>query len=166
MKKCPECGIELTSEMISANMCWECGKILDASLLDEETLREIEQQKVESNPFLNPDIKKHKLTTGFNFEGYIIKEYIGLVSGEAVIGTNLIQDIKTSFSDLFGVESNTYANTIKNIKKKVLYDMIKESITNGGNGIIGISYSFMVLDRDMIAVSVNGTSVNLVNNQN
>lgn len=162
MKRCPECGIELTNEMISANMCWEGGKILDESLLDGEVLNEIQQQREEHNPFLNPAIKNHKLTTGFDFEGYTIKEYIGLVSGEAVIGTGLIKDIKDSFSDLFGVESNSYATTIKDIKKKVLYEMIKESIANGGNGIIGISYSFMALDGNMIAVSVNGTSVNLV----
>ena len=39
--KCPECGNELTSEMIEANMCWECGKILDESLLDEQALEDI-----------------------------------------------------------------------------------------------------------------------------
>ena len=44
LSKCPECGTELTDEMIEANMCWECGKILDESLLDKETLEDIHNQ--------------------------------------------------------------------------------------------------------------------------
>lgn len=128
MKRCPEWGIELTNEMISANMCWECGKILDESLLDGEVLNEIQQQREEHNPFLNPAIKNHKLTTGFDFEGYTIKEYIGLVSGEAVIGTGLIKDIKASFSDLFGVESNSYATTIKDIKKRYFMKWLRNPL--------------------------------------
>ena len=35
MKKCPNCGKEITQEMVNANMCWECGFILDASLADD-----------------------------------------------------------------------------------------------------------------------------------
>lgn len=35
MNKCPNCNKELTQEMIDANMCWECGFILDKTLADE-----------------------------------------------------------------------------------------------------------------------------------
>ena len=159
LAKCPECGNMLTKEMLDVNMCWECGKILDESLLDEKSLSEITKQAEEQNPFCNPDVKKHKLTTGYNFEGYRIVEYVGLVSGEAVLGTGFFKDYKASFSDLFGTESKSYSNTIKEAKRAVLYDMIKESINCGGDAIIGISYEFMVFSGNMVGVSVNGTSV-------
>ena len=35
MKKCPSCGKEITQEMVDANMCWECGFILDEFLADD-----------------------------------------------------------------------------------------------------------------------------------
>ena len=42
LNKCPECGNELTQEMIDANMCWECGRIIDVSLVDDEIREEFE----------------------------------------------------------------------------------------------------------------------------
>lgn len=45
--KCPECGSYLTQEMIDVNMCWECGKILDASQLDEDSIKRVDEQAEE-----------------------------------------------------------------------------------------------------------------------
>lgn len=157
--RCPECGIELTEEMWEANMCWECGKILDESLLDKECLNEMIKQAEEVNPYNNPKIREHKVTTGYDFQGYRIEKYVGLVSGEIVCGTGMLKDFKASVSDLFGAESKAYAGTIKAAKKSVLVDMIKESISFGGNAIIGIDYDIITLGGNMIGVSVNGTSV-------
>lgn len=164
MNKCPECGNILTQEMLDVNMCWECGKILDESLIDSEILNEIEEQVIEINPFSNPRIKGHKLTTGYNFENYHISEYNGVVSGEIVIGTGFLTDIKASISDLFGVESKSYSNKIKEAKCVALYDMISESIKLGGNAIIGITYNYVTFAGNMIGISVNGTSVNIEEN--
>lgn len=165
VNKCPECGYILTDEMIDANMCWECGKILDESLLDKDTIKEIEKQKEEIDPFLSQNIRSHKMTTGYNFEGHIIRDYLGLVSGENVLGTGFLTDIKASFSDLFGVESETFAHRLKEAKKSALAQMIKNSLELGGNAIIGISYGFLNFSGDMIGISVNGTSVVIEKNE-
>lgn len=159
--KCPECGIMLTQQMIDANMCWECGAILDVSLLDEETLNEISRQAEETISFDIPKINAHKLTTGYNFEGYQIMNYIGLVSGEIVIGTGFLTDFKAGVADFFGVESKAYSDKLKEAKKTALYEMITESIRNGGNAVIGISYEYVTFSGNMIGISVNGTSVKI-----
>ena len=86
--KCPECGANFTQEMLDVNLCWECGKILDESLLDKDSLKEISQQAEEQAAFDMPEIKNHKLTIGYTFEGYNITHYIGLVSGEIVSNRN------------------------------------------------------------------------------
>ena len=81
LSKCPECGTELTDEMIEANMCWECGKILDESLLDKETLEDIQNQAKQnkSEQYLESDtldskmeelIKKHMVTKCINWHKY------------------------------------------------------------------------------------------------
>ena len=159
LNKCPECGCKLTQEMIDANMCWECGKILDESFLDTETIREISEQAGDINPFSKKEVKEHKLTTGFNCENKCISENLGLVSGETVLGTGFISDFKASFSDLFGMESKAYSQNLKDAKQAALYDMIMDSISKGGNAIIGISYSYITFSGNMIGISVNGTSV-------
>ena len=161
LTKCSGCGITLTQEMINANMCWECGKILDESLLDEDSLNEISRQAEEQSLFDTPEIKNHKLTTGYNFEGYSITNYIGLVSGEIVIGTGFLSDLKASVADLFGVESKAYSYKLKDAKTIVLHEMIAESVKNGGNAVIGISYEYVVFSGNMIGISVNGTSVKI-----
>jgi uncharacterized protein YbjQ (UPF0145 family) len=99
------------------------------------------------------------LTTGYSFEGYSILNYIGIVSGESVIGTGLFSSIEAGISDFFGIESYDYSEKIKKIKNIALNDMIKQSAKCGGNAIIGISYSYIHFSGDMIGVSVNGTSV-------
>ena len=82
-----------------------------------------------------------------------------LVSGEIVIGTGYFSNLEASFSDIFGVQSTEYSDKIKKAKTFALNDMIAESTEKGGNAIIGVSYDIITFNRDMIGVSVNGTSV-------
>ena len=176
--KCPECGIMLTNEMINANMCWECGKILDERLLEDdyhdENFQENEQlnnvsleemlEKEDDQEIFNlyaSQIMKHKLTTGYNFEGYKITEYNGLVSGEIVVGTGLLSDIKAEFSDMLGTKSKAYSEKLKRAKERVLKYMIIESVKKDGDAIIGISYNYLTFSGNMIGISVNGTSVKI-----
>ena len=169
LTKCPDCGNELTQEMIDANMCWECGKILDESLLDEEVVAEIQEQaklqeaenyglKENEIPYLN-NIKNHMLTTGYCFENYKITKYAGIVSGESVIGTGFLSDIGAQISDIFGAFSKKYSLKIQKAKEFAVQEMVKESVKRGANAIIGISYGYITFSRDMIGVSVTGTSV-------
>lgn len=68
MNKCPNCNKELTQEMIDANMCWECGFILDKTLADEindsvDTINEkSDLKKEELNNLPNYTKKEHPLS--------------------------------------------------------------------------------------------------------
>ena len=178
LTKCPECGTALTKEMINANMCWECVKILDERLLDDDyqeknyleeilsediSLEEMLEQADDQEVFelYNSKIKLHKLTTGYNFEGYKITEYKGLVSGEIVVGTGLASDFKAGFADMFGKKSKAYSDKMKEAKKIASKYMIIESIKKDGDAIIGISYDYLVFSGNMIGISVTGTSVKI-----
>lgn len=106
-------------------------------------------------------LQEHQFTTGFNFEGYEIIEYLGLVSGESVTGTGYLSDLKAGLSDLFGTESVAYSEKMKDVKKAALYDMLEESVEKGGNATIGISYDYITFSGNMIGISVNGTAVKI-----
>lgn len=170
MYKCPECGKELTQEMIDVNMCWECGKILDESLIYEGDTEisfntAVEQQiqlENETKTLLEQKSNEHKLTTGNMFEGYLIEEYLGIVSGDVVIGTGFMSNTLADFADLFGTKSKTYANKIGNAKEAAIMNMVYDSTAKGGNAIIGVSFDYISFaGRDLIGVSVNGTSVKI-----
>lgn len=170
LSKCPECGTELTDEMIEANMCWECGKILDESLLDKETLENIHNQAKQnkSEQYLESDtldskmeelIKKHMVTTGYNFEGYFIKKYISVVQSEVVLGTGFLSEFSASVSDVFGMASATMEGKLSEAKYRAQRQLIKRSIKTGGNALIGISISVTTLRNNMLVISAMGTSV-------
>ena len=170
LSKCPECGTELTDEMIEANMCWECGKILDESLLDKETLEDIHNQAKQnkSEQYLESDtldskmeelIKKHMVTTGYNFEGYFIKKYITVVQSEVVLGTGFLSEFSASVSDVFGMASATMEGKLSEAKYRAQRQLIKRSIKTGGNALIGINFNIATLRSNMLVISAMGTSV-------
>ena len=177
--KCIKCGNELTVDMFASGMCFECGtpvtqseKMFHEQLKKEESQKAAELQKLESerkekllqmqegerNDFINR-LNNHMLTTGLSFEGYNIIKYLGLVSGDIVMGTGFISSISASISDMFGVNSIEYSNKIKLAKEQAIADMIQCSTEKGANAIIGISFQITSFSNDLIGVSVSGTSV-------
>lgn len=169
---CSKCGHELTDEMFLNEICFNCGSPVSESkrIHEAEQVRKAaeaeEHRKMlsrQEEELLSEEkqsrYNNHLLTTGFSFETFHITKYIGLVSGETVIGTGYLSGLEASLSDLFGVQSTEYSEKIKKAKSIALNDMIAESTEKGGNAIIGISYDIITFNRDMIGVSVNGTSV-------
>ncbi len=100
-------------------------------------------------------------TTGYNFEGYHIKEYLGVVNGQAVLGTGFFSEIFASASDTFGVESNSFSKKMREAKKLAFNDMLMEALYKGANAMIGIDIDIMTIGNNMIAVSANGTAVTI-----
>lgn len=170
LMKCPECGTELTSDMIEANMCWECGKILDESLLDEQTLKDIHDQanQNQSEQYLQPNIidekikkliKTHMVTTGYNFEGYKITKYINIVQSEIVLGTGFLSEISATVTDALGVSSTTMSNKLSEAKRGAQYELIRKSIKSGANATLGIDFDITTLRNNILVVSATGTAV-------
>lgn len=172
---CIKCGSEITNEMLASGMCFQCGAPTNASIeAYEHEQQETKRKQAEIESAANEELLKmqeqlrqeealryadHLLSTGYSFETCSIEKYVGLVSGESVIGTGWLSTMESGLSDFFGVESTTYSDKIKQAKRNALDNMIKESVSKGGNAIIGISYEIITLNRDMIGVSVDGTSV-------
>lgn len=101
----------------------------------------------------------HKTTTGYNFDGYKIKTYLSIISGNVVLGTGLFTEFVASIDDVFGTTSSPFENKMEKAKSLAIEKLIKQSATIGGNAIIGVDFDFFTLGNNMIAVSANGTSV-------
>lgn len=135
----------------------------------DKDLWEIREQKNTTDSLnkeqkeLSERISNHKLTTGYQFDGYSVTKYLGVVSGNAVLGTGMFTEIAGSFSDLFGSSSSPFESKMEKAKEMAIEKLILKSAECGGNALIGIDFDFLTLGDNMIAVSANGTSVVIEN---
>ena len=102
-----------------------------------------------------------KITTGLSFEGYNIKKYLGICSGEAVLGTGFISEFSADFSDFFGVESNEFAEKIDKAMAYAIRKLIIKALDNEANAIIGVNFSYPTFSRNMVGVIATGTLVQI-----
>lgn len=104
-------------------------------------------------------IQDHMLTTGFSFDGYYISKYLGIISGQVVLGTGFLSEVSASFSDFLGEEANVFSEKLEIAKNAAISRIIRKSVEKGGNAIIGIDFDYIVFQNNMIGVVANGTSV-------
>lgn len=121
----------------------------------KETSESLKKQMNE----LSYNISTHKLTTGYNFEGYKITTYINVINGNVVLGTGIFSEWSASIDDMLGVTSSPFENKMEKAKELAIEKLIRKSALSGGNAIIGIDFDFFTIGNNMIAISANGTSV-------
>lgn len=101
-------------------------------------------------------------TTTSTIEGQVITKYIGIVSGEAILGTNFFKDIFAGITDLIGGRSATYEKELRKAKEIAMREMQEEAQRLGANAVIGIDIDYEEISPGqgtMLMVSVSGTAV-------
>ena len=99
------------------------------------------------------------ITTSDILQGYKITDYLGVVSGQVVIGTGFFSSFNASMADLTGGEADRYTEKINLAHEVAQKRAIYKSIALGGNALIGVDVEHSAFSSDMIAVIVTGTSV-------
>jgi uncharacterized protein YbjQ (UPF0145 family) len=102
-------------------------------------------------------------TTG-GIEGRRIAGYLGVVSGDAVMGANVFRDIFAGLRDIVGGRSGAYEKELKRAKRLALEEMAEEATELGADAIVGVDLDYEHLGsggRSMLMVSANGTAVKL-----
>lgn len=89
-----------------------------------------------------------------------IKEYIGIVSGETIIGANIMRDFMASITDIVGGRATAYEESLVEAKETALNEMIEEARAKGANAVIGVDLDFETVGQgSMLMVSASGTAV-------
>lgn len=103
------------------------------------------------------------ITTTNTIEGKRIVEYYGLVSGETIIGANLIKDLFASITDIVGGRSSVYERTLREAKDTAVNEMTEEAQRKGANAIIGVDLDYETLGSggSMLMVTACGTAVRI-----
>ena len=100
-------------------------------------------------------------TTGYQFEGYQIIEYLNVMSGEVVLGNGFFIEINAQISDFLGTNSELFEGKIAKAKEAAMDNLINKALHAGANALIGIDFDLMTLTQNIIVVSVNGTAVRI-----
>ena len=105
--------------------------------------------------------RNYVLTTTPQIEGHPIREYKGLVTGETIIGSNVIKDIKASIKDFFGGRSGSYERVLIEAKETSLKEMTARAQSMGANAIVGIDIDYETVGESgsMLMVATSGTAV-------
>lgn len=101
------------------------------------------------------------VTTTPTIEGHTIKEYKGIVSGEAVFGMNFVKDFFASVHDVFGGRSTSYEQSMSSGRRMAQAEMEKRAKDLGANAIVGVSYGYETMGQNgsMLMVAISGTAV-------
>jgi len=104
------------------------------------------------------------VTTTETIQGKTIDEYLGIVSGHAVMGMGFFKDIVGGFRDIIGGRSSSLEAHFVEARDFALDGMIDEAIELGANAIVAVRFNDVSMegkDRQMALVSVHGTAVKI-----
>ena len=101
------------------------------------------------------------LTTTPTLEGQPIKQYLGIVTGETIIGANAIKDFMAGLTDFFGGRSTTSEKVLIEAKESALAELQQRAAQKGANAIVGIDLDYETVGANggMLMVTVSGTAV-------
>ncbi len=103
------------------------------------------------------------VSTTHSIDGKEVTEYLGLVTGEAILGANLFKDLFAGIRDLVGGRSAAYEKELRKAREIATHEMEERARSLGGNAVIGvdIDYETVGAQGGMLMVSISGTAVAL-----
>ncbi len=103
------------------------------------------------------------VTTTPNIEGRGVREYLGVVTGEAIMGANVFRDFVAGIRDFVGGRSKAYENSLREAREQALREMATEARARGADAIVGVDLDYEVLgaQNGMLMVTTSGTAVTL-----
>ena len=103
------------------------------------------------------------MTTTTAIEGRPVREYLGIVTGEVIVGANLFKDLFASVRDIVGGRAGAYEGTLRDARTQALGEAGEEARQLGADAVIGIDLDYEVLGQggSMLMVTASGTAVKL-----
>ncbi len=102
------------------------------------------------------------LTSANTLESKEIIEYKGLVTGEALIGSNIYKDLFSGVRDVVGGRTSRYEEELQKARDIALGIMEEKAESLGANAIIGLKISYDNLGGTMgntILITTYGTAI-------
>lgn len=103
------------------------------------------------------------VTTTPTIEGRPIQEYLGVITGEVIVGANIFRDMFANIRDVVGGRSGSYERILADAREQAIQELQAESATRGGNAVVGVDLDYEVIGKtgSMLMVSASGTAVRI-----
>ncbi len=101
------------------------------------------------------------VSTTNTLETHQIKQYLGIVTGETIIGANLFKDIFAGIRDIVGGRSGSYEKVLREAKDTALKEMQDQAMRLGADAVIGVDLDYETVGASggMLMVTASGTAV-------
>lgn len=103
------------------------------------------------------------LSTTPQIDGRTITSYVGIATGEVIVGANLFRDLFSSIRDIVGGRAGSYESVLKRARQQALDELKAEARELGADAVVAIDLDYEVLGSNgsMLMVSATGTAVKL-----
>jgi uncharacterized protein YbjQ (UPF0145 family) len=96
-------------------------------------------------------------------EGRRVTRYLGIVTGEAILGANIFRDFFAGIRDIVGGRSAAYEQELRKAKAIALEEMERQAHELGGNAVLSVDLDYETIQvgsgGGMLMVSASGTAV-------
>ncbi len=101
------------------------------------------------------------VSTTTAIEGKPVREYLGIVTGEVIVGANIFKDLFAGIRDIVGGRSGSYESTLRDARQTAVAELTAEAKALGADAVIGVDLDYEVLGQggSMLMVSASGTAV-------
>lgn len=103
------------------------------------------------------------LSTTHTIENKPAKEYLGIVTGETIIGANIFKDFFAGIRDIVGGRSGSYEKVLREAKDTSLREMQERAEKIGADAIVGVDLDYETVGKNggMLMVTASGTAIKL-----
>ena len=103
------------------------------------------------------------VSTTNSLEGKKVTAYLGLVSGQAILGANLFRDLFASIRDIVGGRAGAYEKVLRDARNAAIEDMVEEAQRLGATAVVGVDLDYETVgDKgSMLMVTASGTAVKI-----
>ncbi len=98
------------------------------------------------------------ISTTPSLEGRPIVAYLGIVTGEAILGANIFRDLFAGIRDIVGGRAGAYEAELGKARQTALDEMAEQARALGANAVVGVDLDYEVINN-MLMVSASGTAV-------
>jgi len=103
------------------------------------------------------------VTTTSLIEGRPVSQYLGIVTGEVIVGANIFKDMLAGVRDIVGGRSGSYEKTLRAARQEAFEEMEEQATKLGGSAVLAVDIDYQVIGKEgsMLMVTVSGTAVKL-----
>jgi uncharacterized protein YbjQ (UPF0145 family) len=96
-------------------------------------------------------------------DGRRVTRYLGIVSGEAILGANIFRDLFAGIRDIVGGRSAAYEEELRKAKAIAMEEMERQAQDLGANAVLSVDLDYETIQvgsgGGMLMVSASGTAV-------